>query len=74
MKTYLLDMSILYLYYYIKPYLLTIHFLFRLSELIALVSLSTTVFLFLHTRSLSQRLQDVQRPFDPAGKNNRRDI
>lgn len=38
----------------------------RLSELIALVSLSTTVFLFLHTRSLSHRLQEVQSPYDPS--------
>jgi hypothetical protein len=39
---------------------------FRLSEFVALVSLSTTLFLFLHTRSLSQRLEDIRRPFDPS--------
>ncbi len=38
----------------------------RLSELIALVSLSTTVFLFIHTRSLADRLNRVREPFDPS--------
>jgi len=36
----------------------------RLSELIALVAVSTTVFLFLHTRSLSQRLDQVRKPYE----------
>jgi len=36
----------------------------RLSELIALVAVSTTVFLFLHTRSLSQRLDQIRKPYE----------
>lgn len=35
----------------------------RLSELIALVAVSTTVFLFLHTRTLSQRLDEIRSPY-----------
>jgi len=38
----------------------------RISEFVALVSLSTTLFLFIHTRSLQERLEDIQRPFDPT--------
>ena len=33
--------------------------LFRLSEVIALVSLSTTFFLFIHTRALNVKLAEV---------------
>ena len=35
---------------------------FRVSEFIALVSVSTTLFLFIQTRELSQRLHDIQDP------------
>merc|ERR1712110_61017 len=34
----------------------------RVSEFIALVSVSTTLFLFIQTRELSQRLHDIQDP------------
>ena len=33
-----------------------------MSELIALVSVSTTLFLFIQTRDLSHRLQEIQDP------------
>eukprot|EP00096_Caligus_rogercresseyi_P013506 TRINITY_DN613_c0_g1_i5.p1 TRINITY_DN613_c0_g1~~TRINITY_DN613_c0_g1_i5.p1 ORF type:complete len:362 (+),score=70.11 TRINITY_DN613_c0_g1_i5:37-1122(+) len=33
------------------------------SELIALVSLSTTLFLYIHTKDLSHKLSEIQRPF-----------
>ena len=35
---------------------------FRVSELIALVSVSTTLFLFIQTRDLSHRLHEIQDP------------
>ncbi len=34
-----------------------------MSEFVALVSLSTTVFLFLHTKSLTDRLSRVREPY-----------
>ena len=37
-------------------------FFFRVSELIALVSVSTTLFLFIQTRDLSHRLHEIQDP------------
>ena len=37
-------------------------FFFRVSELIALVSVSTTLFLFIQTRDLSNRLHEIQDP------------
>ncbi len=37
-------------------------FFFRVSELIALVSVSTTLFLFIQTRELSSRLHEIQDP------------
>jgi len=39
----------------------------RASELLALVSLSTTFFLFIHTRDLASRLEQVQQP-DVSGE------
>lgn len=45
-----------------------VSFCSRLSEVVALVSLATTAFLFLHTRSLSNRLETVRKQFDPAGE------
>jgi len=36
----------------------------RFSELITLVSLSTTLFLFIQTRELSHRLNEIRRPYD----------
>ena len=38
------------------------YFFFRVSELIALVSVSTTLFLFIQTRDLSHRLHEIQDP------------
>ncbi|XP_040572345.1 uronyl 2-sulfotransferase homolog pip isoform X2 [Lepeophtheirus salmonis] len=36
----------------------------RASELIALFSLSTTLFLYFHTKDLSHRLSEIQRPYE----------
>ena len=44
----------------VKP--LNTFFFFRVSELIALVSVSTTLFLFIQTRDLSNRLHEIQDP------------
>ena len=37
---------------------------FRLSEIITLVSVSTTLFLYIQTRELAHRLNDIKRPYD----------
>jgi len=37
----------------------------RLSEVITLVSLSTTLFLFIQSRELSHRLNEIRRPYEP---------
>lgn len=42
--------------------ILFFHSIFRVSELIALVSVSTTLFLFIQTRDLSHRLHEIQDP------------
>lgn len=36
----------------------------RFSEIITLVSVSTTLFLYIQTRDLSSRLQEIKRPYD----------
>ena len=49
-------------YNYLKESPLNTCFFFRVSELIALVSVSTTLFLFIQTRDLSNRLHEIQDP------------
>lgn len=50
----------------IKCYLFTVSFDCRTIELIALVAISSTLFLFLHTRELHSRLRKMEVRLQPA--------
>lgn len=48
-----------------KPINMKLFLFYRTSELIALLAVSTTLFLFIHTRDLNTKLKEMEVKFQP---------